>query len=330
LSGWVFNEQIDPLNPAPFNVKPYYPFWNNIKILPVLPFKKGLDYSQAGPPVDDELLTEYRAPLVLFKHPDKGVYMQAENMATIDGDPKFSVGVGLTSDSQSLSLDVHGDHQHAIAEFGAFGFVGLPEDGDPPTWQYREAKMTISIQEDRRVQAVYPASPPAGLDIVRRKVIYAGDGFRQVRVVPETIVDVTTAGVPVKTQAGLTDAYQYFINDEKALESIAKIAAYWHTVPRKIFRLSTPRPSAQIAVGQILQDSDGEAIGTIVTQISLSTPLGENLSVSPPTFSIVTARGEANPLSFVSGYRSKFNYPALPQKGTPRPQKGPSNRPLKP
>jgi hypothetical protein len=298
--GFIFNEP-DPANPG--QVRAYYPFWNEVKILPVLPFKKALDYSQAAPPVDDELLTEYRPPFVIFKHPDAGVYLQAEKMSSIDGDPNFSVGVGLTSDSQSLSLDVHGEQQHAIA---AGNFVKLDADDLEPTWKYEDAYITIAIQEDRRVEAIYPATVPAGLDMVRQKVIYAGDGFRQVRLVKDTIVDLTTTGEPIKTKPGLANIDGYFIDDSLALESIAKIASYWYTVPRKILRLSTPRPSSQVAVGQILQDSDGELIGTIVTQISLSTPLGENLSVSPPTFSIVTARGEANPLSFVSGYRPNF------------------------
>ncbi len=283
----------------------YYPFWNAIVIKPVLPFKLSLDYSGAVAPADDESLVEYRAPYVLFKHPTKGVYLQAEKMSAIDGDPRFSVGIGLTKDSHSLSLDVQNGLQHEIA---AGHFVPLPEDEETPTWTFDDCYFTISLLDDRRLTAVFPEDVDLPeVDVVRRKVIYAGESFRQVRVVDETVVDLSPIGALKKTQVGLTDGDQYMINDEAALKSIAKIAAYWFTVVRRVLRLTTPRPTATAAVGQIVVTANANSIGTVITQISLQTPLGDNLSVQPARFEIMTARSEADPLAFTPGYRPHFS-----------------------
>lgn len=284
----------------------YYPWWNAITVLPSLPFKEGLPYDTTVITEDDHQATvEYRPPYVLFKRPGTSQYLQAEKMA--DGvDPKFSVSVGLAKFNNGITLDVYGQHQHAIAKTD---FVAADVDTESiGDFDYIDAKLTVSLSDDRFAEYAYPldADLPTTVDAIRRKIYYAGESYKRIAVISgSTIVDVDNTGATEAIDSGnltLSDSVYTLVDDTGKLESIGKVAAAWYLVPRQIMRLSTARPSALAFVGQLvtnLNTGTGHAatINTVISEIRLQTPQSDRSE--PVHFSIVTAMGELDPLQFV-------------------------------
>lgn len=280
----------------------YYPWWNEINVAPILPLKEGVQYDETGVTTDDhEATVEHRSPYVVFKRPGSSpaTYLQAEKMA--DGqDPKFSCSIGIAKDNAGLTIDVSGQHQHAIA-YNIFD--PLPVDQSDGEWTYIDAKLTVSCSEDRFVEYAFPASDelPAFSDAIRKKIFYAGDGYKKIRVLSDAVVDIDNDGSLKEIDASnLTDSY--LVNHESKLEAIGKIAASWYLVPRQILRLTSARPSATAFVGQLLTTlnpgtAHAATINTIVSEIRIATPLESQLN--PVQFSLVTAQGELDPLQFL-------------------------------
>lgn len=274
----------------------YFPWWNDITIAATLPFKTDTDYSTV-PVTDDEAKPEFRPPLVLFKRPasSPAKYLVAEKMSNRDGDPSFSVEVGLSKDNQAVTLDVTGAEQHAIAE-GNFTKLAVDDDltGD---WDYLDAKLTLSWTEDRFAEYEYPPeSELTPRDALRQKIIYAGEAYRQVRCIDATAFDLNDDASLKETSAG------YVADETDLLQSIGKIAASWHLVTRNILRFTSSRPSASPLVGQMLVAVNPgtphyAVVGSVVSEIKLALPRAETLS--PVSYSLTTAAGEMNPLAFV-------------------------------
>lgn len=294
--GFVFSENDDSR---------YYPYWGSVQVVPQLPLKLNVDYSGSevftGAAYDvSKDVADYRQPYVLFKRPSSSPakYIQAEKMANKRHDPLFSVAVGIENDGQSLTLDVNGAEQHAIAH-GVF----TPLDVDTTTaqlgsWEYYDTQLTLSLQEDRYAEAKYPADDSLPTrDVIRRKVFYAGPAYQLVTVLDETIVDVEDDGTEITSSGGL------LIDDRDKLESLAMIAASWWLIPRQVLRLNSKRPSAVAAVGQLLTYANAGTpqavtINTVVSEIRLSSQRGENDGLADVSYSLTTAMGEFDALAF--------------------------------
>lgn len=283
----------------------YYPYWGAVQIMPQLPLKLNVDYSGSeiatGAAYDiSKDVADYRPPYVLFKRPSSSPekYIQAEKMANKRHDPLFSIAVGIENDGQSLTLDVNGAEQHAAAH-GQFTALAVDTTTTQlGSWDYRDAQLTLSLQEDRYAEARYPADDDLPTrDVIRRKVFYAGPAYKLVTVIDQTIVDVEDDGTEITTSGGLLQ------DDRDKLESLAMIAASWWLVPRQVLRLNSKRPSATPAVGMMLVQvnpgtSQAMAIGTVVSEIRISSQRGEGDSLADTSYSLTTAMGEFDALAF--------------------------------
>lgn len=284
----------------------YYPWWSEVQFNQKLPFKRGIDYSGtaiSGNTHDDKKKPEdYRPPLVMFKRPSSSPanYLQCDRMAAVDGDPSFAASVGVEYNQLAFTLEVQGAEQHAIAHGR---FTALADDkttAEYGSWDYRDAKCTISIREDRFVEGRYPLDTQlaTNLDMIRRKVIYAGPSYKLVRVINGTAVDVATDGT-----LSTTTAAGKIRDDVGKLDAIAKLAASWWLTARKVLRLSSARPSASVFVGQMVVyinpgTAHADTINTVISEVRLSTPLGEGGASQPATFTLTTAMGELDALAF--------------------------------
>lgn len=291
----------------------YFPYWGSVQIVDRLPLKELFNYDTAVPittvpfPIiafADKHLTQSRKPFVLFERPSETKYIDAEKMANGD-DPKFACYVGLSKEDQAVALDVTGAYQHAIA-YARFTplTVDIEDNGQ---WDYLDAYCTIALQEDRYLESIYPDNTllPT-VDVVRRKLIYAGESYERVYVAPETVYDVSDDGALRKVNNGT--AVENFRNDEPALSSLAEIAATWVLTTRKVCRLVSGRPTAQATVGQLLTTLNSDTphaatINTIVSDISVSMRRGQDLPIAVAEFSLTTAMGELDPLAFVPRLR---------------------------
>lgn len=275
----------------------YYPWWNAITIAPQLLMKEGIDYATI-PVSDDDANREFRPPAALFRVPlsDPAKYLIAERMSNRDGDPTFSVEVGISKDGQGLTLDVSGAEQHAIA---GSAFTALDDDFTGyGSYDYTETLCTVALTDDRFAEYEFPqAGALPTRDVLRRKIYYAGEAYRYNVVHRDTAWNVNAAGALVET----TTSRQFIHDDIDELQSIGQIAASWWLVPRKILRLTSPRPSALVFVGQLLTTlnagtNQADTINSIVSEIRLTMSRSE--SIAPAVFSITTASGEVDPLAF--------------------------------
>ena len=294
----------------------YHPWWQDLQIKNVLPFKQDFDYTGANPVTDEDAELEFRRPLVLFKVPGRNEYLVAENMANA-GSPSWSVEVNLAKDGQGISLNVVGEQQHAIAnsDLGSFVTAGEPL---PEPFKYEEAKLTISIEEDRYAEGRYPpdGNLPSSADVIRRKIIYAGDTYRKVQLVGRVTVGVNDDGSVKQTQQSMRIDGHWLVDDTDKLKALAQLASLYYATDRKVFRLSSARPSALPAVGQLLTAANGETMNSVVSQISLQTPLSESLSLTSSSYEITTTLGEIDPLQFIPARGRSTKRPAA-QKGRP-------------
>ena len=286
----------------------YFPYWGNIKLVDRLPIKEGFDYDIAQPittipfailSFDDQSATKYRKPLVLFERPGEGKYLDCEKMANGD-DPKFSCYVGLSKEDQAISLDVTGAFQHAIA-YSRFSPLAA-DDEDNGQWDYVSSYFTIALQEDRYLESVYPptASLP-NVDVVRRRLIYAGEGYERVIIAADTVYDVNDDGTLRKINGGMQ--VEHFRNDQPALDSVVKIANSWLGQTRKILRLVSARPSATPQVGQLVTTVNVDTVqsslvNTVISEIGLQMQRGKDLPLATAQYTITTAAGELDPLAF--------------------------------
>lgn len=312
---WTFWVGADPLfqdDSEPLGIggyAQYYPYWGSIKLVDRLPLKELFNYDQAEgittvPFVmlsfKDQHLTKYRKPFALFKRPDESVYIDAEKMAN-GVDPKFSCYTGLSKDDQAISLDVTGAFQHAIAHSR---FTPLPvDDEDNGEWDYTTSYFTIALQEDRFLESIYPATADLpNVDVVRRRLIYAGEAYERVYVAADTVYDVNDDGTLRKINGGAP--VEHFRNDREALDSLVKIANSWLGTTRKVLRLITARPSAIPLVGQMVTTLNADTlqsstVNTVISEIGLQMRRGINLPIAVAEYSIATAVGELDPLAFM-------------------------------
>ena len=303
----ISGEGVFPPDEAELPALQHWPWWGAIRVMPQLPLKETFDYEQAtqesGPnpklTFDDEHLTQDRRPYVLFERPGEGKYLDATKMSN-GSDPKFSCYVGVGKDGQAAELDVTGAYQHAIA-YGRFVPLAADDDANGE-WTYFDAYFTLALEEDRFVESFQPeTSELGGLDVIRRRLIYAGDAYHQIYVAPETVFDVDNDGQLKKVNNG--SSVPEFRDDRDELTSLAALAYRWHTVPRKILRLVSSRPSSVAAVGQFVTTVNAgtphaETINSVVTEISISMPRGIDLPNQTAQFSLITAVGELDPLAF--------------------------------
>lgn len=273
----------------------YFPWWNDVTFAPELPLRQGVAYTTV-PTLDDDARKEYRTPYVLFERPGEDKFLQAEKMSNREGNPSFSVEVGIGKEGQAITLDVNGSEQHAIAETR---FTALPVDyADGGEWDYFDSSFTVALTEDRFAEYAFPDSENLPVrDALRRRVIYAGEAYKLTRDASGTVYDVDVDGAKVVTGT----AAAFYDDDRDRLESLGQIAASWFLIPRQILRLVSARPSAIPLVGQIVGwvnvgTPHATLINSVVSEIRVSMPRADSLSAS--NYSIVTSLGEMNPLAF--------------------------------
>lgn len=300
---WDFGDAIGTQNLlfADNEYNRYFPWWNDITIAPELPMREGVAYTSV-PAVNDDAQKGFRPPFVIFKRPGTtpSRYLQAEKMSNREANPAFSAEVGIGKDGQGLTLDVNGAEQHAIA---FTRFVALPVDyTDGGDWDYFNAIMVLALTEDRFAEYAFPTEEDLPVrDVLRKKIIYAGESYKLIADAGDNTFDLNIAGGHRVTPATTPPNQNFYSDDRPRLQALGQIAANWFLVPRQILRLVTARPSATPLVGQIVSfvnpGTPHEAlINSVVSEIRLNMPRAETLSAS--SYSLVTSLGELNPLAF--------------------------------
>ena len=218
----------------------------------------------------------------------------------------WSASVSVEPDSRAFRLDVFGAPQHVIAETD---FTPLADcnDQDLGDNDWREMIATVSVPEDRYAEGLWPAAIDGNPDVARYKYIDAGDGYRLDCVNPGTIVDVDDDAALVESSGG------YVRDDRAKLTAIARTSYAWYGQTRRVLTLETDWRIASIVRGDFITaiattiadgDSDDDAnefyssreVGSVVTELSITTPRLEPGLTAAPTLRIVTSAGELDAL----------------------------------
>jgi len=279
-------------------------FFQSIAILPDLPFWVGVDYTEDAieTGVDTTNASPIkRRPLICFQNPastdPEPPFVRADTMGArllmggVDDDAFFSVDTQIVRDGKAISLNVVGGDQHLISGWQP------PTEEDLPSskWSIDTTMATITVQDDRYVEARSPQTLSSTVDAIRRVVLDFGDAFRRDWVVEQTVVDVFRE--IYKSDGG------YVRDDFEKIESAANAAALYYVRERAILRLQTSRPLAALRVGDLITTLNASTphavtINTSISEISLTLGETENGEPPIPKFSITTANSELDPMIF--------------------------------
>jgi hypothetical protein len=282
----------------------YYP---EMFVLPELPLLAGIDYS-GDPAIVEEPKEDAQeiGPLVVLKIGDKWVKAEhigsaamSESFGSVtDGhaktNPDWSLMVYVPSESHGVRLKVVGKPQYFIAYSSTSGLSPLSEDVPAHSGidfdDYGIA--TLAVLDPRYAEGT-DGIAVVDIDILRTKILWLGDNYQQVYIAPQTVVGVDEEGALERSDGG------YLRDDTDLLESIAKIAADWYTIDRRILDLRTTRliDAATIGLGYMIENignpagSHSEAINSVITQIDIQSPIGET-ETDPAEMRITTWAGE--------------------------------------
>jgi hypothetical protein len=282
----------------------YLPYYGHLRILPNLPLKAGVNY------LDPTAMTLHRNSFAQFREIEVYGLAHGANFAgTMNGDPtiwtnrakrdvqhdvndpdyqlqarplKADIGLGV-------SLDVEGAFQGILGgTSGASHIPVLPRDS---------LEVTLAIEEDRFLEAVWPATAPTAVDGVLRRVFDFGDQYQLIELAKNTIVGI--AGRAFQRNTDRT----WIRNDYDQLLELAKQLQQWTSAARNIVRLSSRRCTAKLWPGQLikkLNPTEGHqaTCNCVITEVSMSFPIGTPESPGKPSMQIVTSRGEMDPLFF--------------------------------
>lgn len=295
-------------DPAPY-------FRPTLVIDQTLPLLEGVDYSGDKIPslldYSNSTLRE-RPPLVAWKLPgttpqrwqDVTAIGRKADLETEEPDELYtwSCEVIVSGEDRSIQLHVHGEPQHILAKTD---FSGQPEDDQLGEHDYRDMICTLAVTEDRHAEGRYPEDTmlPAGVDLIRRKVIDAGDRFRQDYVCPYTIVDIDESGALVRSDGGFVQ------DDSDELKGIARVAYEWYGTNRKVLSLATdivfaiPLGSVVEWIGDGVVPGEGhyQQINSPLTEIRIATPRHQGDGAPEPgRMLLTTGWGELDPLQLIT------------------------------
>lgn len=262
-------------------------------LLPCLMLQEGKNYEDLGsltdptPPVLDSVNARNRQPPLVFMHvpaaasPDRywvegtKIAENAHLEATSDIDNRlFSLRVEVPNLAYGLYWHVEGQKQHVIAYDD---FVPLDVDTLVGQFDWREAICTVSLEDDRHCEGRWPPDNLlflAGVDRPRRQILYVGDHYRQDYLVPNTVVRVNA-----KTGALVRSTGGWIADDrQKLIDRAQQIYRYFGQVRRSL-TFETGRHTSALRRGEYVVQIGVDnitAIGSVITQISISSPEGEN------------------------------------------------------
>ncbi len=299
-------EIVFPIDGSPATIHRPYP--RRIRILPGLPVDPGIDYSDEEEDIAETGRRDWQTPIVTLVDPDTGERREVGQIAQAHfaceifggGEPGWTIQPRL-ADDRRIALDITGAPQHLIA---GSDFVPLAVDPEPDSgYDYRDLKATVAIEEDRHAEAQWPASL-ATTDVVRRRIVYAGDGYKCVYLVPGTVYALDKKGVEKLAVGG------YIADDRPALRNLARLLAAYHTTARKSVTMQTARRTGVITVGSMLTTIDGypTAVNALISRIEITHPETEGGGMTAATQTITAATVPVDPMSVLALTRSRRRF----------------------
>lgn len=286
----------------------YLPYPLRMRILSSLPFKEGVDPSLTTAAIQSANLESVRP----FR--DLEVYGKShgENWDTGTGvmtgkaclwshhlkrdilydtnDPDYTLDPKPLANDYGLGLRVDVS--------GASQLIFSATDPAPhiPRLPRNSLFFLVAIEDDRYVSQHWPATSST-VDGVLRRVFEFGEAYQLIEVKKKTTSQIKADGLHEYENS-------FFLRDDRAkMLELAKQLYKWYSTPRNIIRVTSRRSTAKLWPGQLFkkinQSTGHESVSNcVVTEVALTLPIGTPESPGKPTFSIVTSRGEVDPLFF--------------------------------
>lgn len=292
-----YDRPVDPINEAdPTNAIQGHDFYPpRLQILSSLPLLSGHDYSGDNikngtvtkdsegpfselPPLCITPLLEDTSWYVNVE--SIGVAAEWEESETASTDRRWTGSVQVVQGEAAIHVQVIGQPQHFIA---ATAFSGQAED-ITPQWDYDDFIFTIAVEAHRRLKAQVPENPPPSpVDYVRTMDVFAGDEWRLDYVVPDTIVLVADDGTITRSNGG------YVRNDKPALQELASLAYQWYSQDRATLSYATKVWHPTVEVGSLVLSVDGTTANTVISSITIDTPIATGADPEPATITYETS-----------------------------------------
>jgi hypothetical protein len=293
----------------------YLPHMYRARFLPNLPLKEGIDYSTGT----DATASEHRNSTKGFRDLEAYGKSHGDGWVTATGtmtgrgklwsdpakrdvlydvnDPDYSLEVNpLPSDyGLGLQINVVGASQLTLGTTDPNTYV--------PRLPVERLLLTVAIEDDRHVSQHWPATSP-GVDGVLRRVFDLGDTQQLIEILPSTVLGINGDGT-FKRRGD-----RFFVRDDRPrMLELAKQLQKWYSTPRNIARIVSRRSTARLWPGQLVKKLNPSPVSPpanphevicncVITEVSMSFPIGTPESPGKPSMSIVTSRGEVDPMIF--------------------------------
>lgn len=284
----------------------YWPNPQNIRILEELPLPAAKDYSASitldaigsastqllpnqvfskrltGTDSGEATLTYHATEWMYWGHRSKQSYFDSVTAPpfTLEAEPIPGLGMGIR-------YRIEGASSYHLKQTSS---IPYPEwSPHMPSIDPRVLRVTVCVQEDRRLEKVHPTTLPTGKDAIR-KLYIVNERYKKVRVLKDTLLFTNNA---VHQVASTTSA----IDESSKLDGLAKRLATWFTVPRSVLRINSVRTSANLKIGALIEKieptTDVErTINSVITSLAVSFS-------DRPHMEIQTQTGELDPLAFL-------------------------------
>lgn len=237
---WTVNDTLDWPKDDPDN---YGCFFENVRLIPTLPFLAGVDYSVSTPTFPGNGELERRGPLVIIKVPGSSParYVKLDEIGragftegTDEQDIRdWSATVRIPKDGKTLTIDVVGAPQHTIAYAD---FTPRTEDEqDHGQWDWNTITATVSMEDERFAEGRYPADADVDITDAKRIIrIPAGKNYRLDWISDDCTLDLDDNGALITRLSG------YYHNDStEILTDVAAQAYTWYSLTRQSVRVYT-------------------------------------------------------------------------------------------
>jgi hypothetical protein len=280
-----------------------------LRILPSLALLEGTDYETAGTPSPFDLWNPKRelppaafAPLPELTGSESDTLWidLAQNAAaahvedTEEGQARtWSVDLSVAGDDRSLALRVQGAPQHALA-YETFSPQAHELELQWGQYDYTDFVCLVTLEDQRWAEMRWPSDDflSGSVDVIRRKYVLLGDGYRLDYLVPDTFVAINQeTGAPVLSNGG------YIRDDRDKLESIAFATYVYVSVDRRALSMRAHRVVDALHIGDyVVQIGDAvvTAIASVVTSIEISWPEADGPTAGAPEISWETGFAEAD------------------------------------
>lgn len=244
---------------------------SGLRLLRVLPLKRGYDYSTAGSPTANDTTNEpaeYALPFGAIKHDDQW-YLLHSSASQLDettaGSKRLKTSYALRMLNSVPGFEVLPTlgMQHAIAK-NHFDTGSPAPSKTTPEVDYEDMRVTVAAEWDAFCEGYHPDTAPTA-NPLQELVISIGDRARLDYLAKGTMLDIDNASIKICTTGGPVR------DDREFCRRLAQVAFEWYSRPRSSFVCEFHTIQEPIGIGDYVRHYGNAAVlreaNAIVTMV---------------------------------------------------------------